>query len=144
MPQKENYKNNLKYSNYNNLRISTYTSIEDLEFQIRKEQNVPFDLVINLSDLFTYSIKNNTLYINKYDLNLANIFKNSYTIEIKENKNKTDKEILEELKKSLSNFDMSYRKVNKNKYYYLNNDNVNSTNLDKIYDNIKTKILKKK
>jgi len=144
MTQNETYKNNLKYANYNNLRISTYTTIESLEEQIKKEQNVPFDLIINLSDLFTYSIENNILYTNKYDLNLANIFKNSYIMEIKESKNKTDKEILEELKKSLLNFDMSYRKVNEDKYYYLNNDNLDSTNLDKIYDNIKTKILKKK
>ena len=58
------------------LMLDDYDSIENLNVQLQYQHNVPYSLIIDASDLYTYKICNGKIEVEKYNLNLKSMFPN--------------------------------------------------------------------
>lgn len=121
-----------------NSRFDTYETLDNLIDKIKEENNVPFNLIINMSSLFTYENNN----ISKYNLDLNTLFPNSYIINISKCNISTQKELLELLKNMLLIYNNAYI-ANNNKYYQLLNNNVQEITINETCKDIKKLLLEK-
>ena len=123
-------------SSYNdNIKFTNYDTIEELERILNQQQEVPFKLIIDLSELYNYKIDNNSIIKESYNINLNEIFPNSHVIKI----NNLSKKSLEEL----SSFLKLYKDINNlyayqnEKYYYIENNEIKSQDLENTCDKVK-------
>lgn len=126
------------YKGINNVRIDGYDTIEQLKKIIDQEKNVPFDLIIDASNLFKYD--NNDIV--SYNLSLKDIFKDSTIIKIENGNIKKQKEFLGILKEKLVTYNNAYIHLN-DQYYYLNKEEMDSLSINDTCQNIKKMLLKK-
>lgn len=89
------------YTNIVGYRFSNYTTIEELENELKKESHVPFDIIINASNQQDFIISNNKISTKDFDLSLNLLFPNSHIINIPINQSIDEKEMLIELKEQL-------------------------------------------
>jgi len=95
------FKKIFPYTNITGYRFFNYSTIEDLEKQLEKEQHVPFDLIINAANLQEFIISNNQISTKNYDLNLQSLFSSSHIINLNINQDKDEKELLTIIKETL-------------------------------------------
>lgn len=127
-------------NNNHNLKFVSYNTTEELIKKLHEEIAIPFKIIIDLSELYEYKLDNNSISKEEFNINLNKIFPNSYIIRIKEYTKKS----LEELSQFLKN----YQKINNvyayknNNYYYFDENEIKSKNLDDTCNKIK-RMLKK-
>lgn len=126
----------IKSRKQDNVKLQGYSSNKNLESILKKEKNIPFNLVIDLSDLYTFSIDNNQINAIKYHLNLKDIFPNSKIINI-HNLNDDELENINNLVK-----EQEYAYVKGNTFYHLEDGKVITTDFEDTCNNFR-KILKK-
>lgn len=118
--------------------ILKYETIEMLKTNLNSLRDIPFKLVLNLSELYNYKIENDKVKVSNYSLNLNKLFPNSAIIRIQGfNINKSDKEVKEYL--------LKYRDaiVNRgNSYYYNNSDNIECSDVDNICKQLKRRLIR--
>ena len=95
------FKNIFPYTNIVGYRFFNYTTIEELENELKKESHVPFDIIINTSNLQEFLITNNQISTKEYNLSLNLLFPNSNIINIPINQDIDEKEMLIKLKEQL-------------------------------------------
>lgn len=122
--------------NYN-LKFTKYDTISELENILLSQKEIPFKLIIDLTELYKYDIKNNDITKENYKINIKDYFSNSHIIKI----NNLSKKSLIELREYLLKFDNEYVYQNEN-YYYLENDDIKSNDFENICNSMK-KLLKK-
>lgn len=120
-----------------NLKFVDYNSIEELKKILYWQKDIPFKIVIDLSELYDYKIINNQIEKEEVNINLKEYFPNSYIIRIPNLSTKS----LEELSDFLKNTDNLYAYQN-NKYYYIENEEIKYNDLDDTCFKIK-KLLRK-
>ena len=123
-----------------NLQFWKYDTIKEILDLLKEEVGIPFNLIVNLSELYTYKVVNNEIIKEKYELGLKEIFPNSYIVNISDMSNK-DIEFITELLKKYINIDKQsiYRNHN---YYRLEEGEIVESNLDGVC-NIMRKVLKR-
>ena len=135
--------NNFSYKgqDYDENYVTNYSSISSLEHSLSWLKDVPFKLIIDLSNIYDYEIINNKIVTKNHDLNLEKLFPNSYIIKIT-NFNITDLKLIKEflLKYNQKN-KISIININKN-YYYLDDNNLQNKDLDSTCNYVK-KLIKK-
>lgn len=133
-------KNKEKYfpkDNYN-LKFVNYETIDDLEKILSSNKDIPFKLIIDLSEIYLYETKNNSISKKIYNLNLQEYFKESKIIRINNLSSKT----LDELTLILKENNDLYAYQN-DKYYYIDNDDIKSDDLENTCNKLK-RLLKNK
>lgn len=137
---KEDLKKYFPKENYN-LKFTDYDTIEDLEKILLQQKDIPFKIIIDLSELYKYKINNNGISKELYDLKLNEYFPNSHLIRIS-NLSKRKLEELSEYLNSIQTTENLYAYQNK-KYYYLENNELKSDNLENTCKKVK-RLLKTK
>lgn len=130
---------NFPYTNISRTRFDKYETLEELKKIIEEEKHVPFDLIIDVSSLFEYQDNN----ITEYNLDLKELFPNSYIINISKYDLNSEKEFLNHLKQKLLTYNNAYIQTNKNKYHSIENEGIKESNLEETCDGIKKILLKK-
>lgn len=128
-----------KQRNYN-LKLIHYITISDLKKILNEQKNIPFKLIIDLSEPYEYHFTEESVKKEPIDLNLSEIFPNSRIIRIK-NLSKKSLEELSTFLKTNQDYNSLYAYQN-NAYHYLEDNKVTSDNLENTCSKIK-KILRK-
>lgn len=116
-----------KYRNSNDsIILSEYDTIKELEMHLNFEKQVPFNLIIDLSNLFSIRLDNNKIELLNYKLYLENIFPNIPIINIHDF-SKENKETMKNFLENNTNNNYGYKSYN---YYHIKNNN-----LEEIYPN---------
>ena len=130
-----------KYLNKINIprnMILKYETIEMLKTNLNSLRDIPFKLVLDLSELYNYKIENDGVKVSNYLLDLKNLFPGSVIIRIQGfNINKSDKEVKEYL--------LKYRDaiVNRgNSYYYNNSDNIEILDVGNACKQLKRRLIR--
>lgn len=131
---KEKYFPNHNY----NLKFMSYETVSDLEKNLLSQKELPFKLIIDMSELYDYKISNDSITKESYNLGLDKYFPNSKIIKISNLSNKSLEELSEYLKNNLEKIYAYYD----NKYYYKENTQINFETLENACGKIK-KLLKK-
>lgn len=76
------FENFFPSTNSSNLLFRSYDSIKELEGYITKEGKVPFDLIVDLSNLYQYDFQDGRLTMEKYNIDLQRIFPNSEIVKV--------------------------------------------------------------
>ncbi len=136
-----------------NTRFVSYKTIQELMNEINKEKNVPFDVIIDISSLYEYSVIDGTIISKKNDINLKEIFPNSYVIKIDDFGNKSKKELLEILREKLLIYNETYSYIRRNgpqfgnmnddDFYVLKDDKIAMADINDAYKNIRKVLLKR-
>lgn len=134
----QKFKDFFPYEKTHNVLFETYKSLCELNEKINSEKHVPFDIIIDLSSLIQYD-----QIVTPYQLKLKELFPNSYIINILNGESKSELELLKLLKEKLQTYQEAYAYTNK-KYYYLNEDNIESSNLEDTCNHIRKLVLKTK
>lgn len=132
----EEFKKYFPSNNYN-LKFTKYDTINELENILKNQKDIPFKLIINLSQLYKYSIKNEIITKENYKLNINDYFPNSQIVKV----DNLSKKSLEELSVYLHNLDNHYA-YQEETYYYLEDNDIKSMDLETTCNKIK-KLLKK-
>lgn len=66
----------------NSLLLDSYENLSQLETSLNYNKNIPYNLVINMSNLFKYEIKDNKIVTTNYKLNLDKSFKDTPILDI--------------------------------------------------------------
>lgn len=135
--------NNFSYDNqvYDENYVVNYTTLNSLENSLIWLKDVTFNLIIDVSELYDYEIKDNKIITKNHDLNLKMLFPNSYIIKITNFNSNNLKYIKDFLLNCKKNNQMSIINLNKN-FYYLGNDSLQEKDLDSTCNYIK-KFIKK-
>ena len=127
--------NNNELSNIykkDNIFITKYNTLNDLESLLKVYNYIPFDLIINMSSLVKLSNNN----IETFNLDLKKYFKNSRIINVKD----LSKEHNQDFHKYLDNNEIyGYYK---NNFYYLKDNNIYQDNCNNFCDKAKRLIKK--
>lgn len=137
---------NSSISNDSNVRVEGYSSIDELETLIAEERNVPFDIVINLSNLQTYDINDTQINCQEYHLDLKKYFPNSYLINFSLFTNIIKQQQQISLKHERVEVDKIYGielSPQLEKYYSLENGVFQKSSIENIENEIKKVLLKK-
>lgn len=128
--------------NYDENYVANYTTLSSLESSLLWLKDVPFNLIIDLSELYNYEIKDNKIITKNYNLNLKELFPNSNIVKITDFKNINDLKIIKD-------FLLKYKKENEipiiimsKKYYYLDNNILQTKDTEHTCDYIK-KLIKR-
>ena len=78
--------NKIKKENYNIIETREYKSIKDLEYILEEYQEIPFNLIIDLSELSIYEVKDNKMERTIYDLELQKKFPKTLVYNFEEDK----------------------------------------------------------
>lgn len=111
-----NFKNAFSKEN-RNLKLIKYDTILELEKILSSQKEIPFKIIIDLSELYEYKISDNVISKEVYNLKLSEYFKNSHIIRIN-NLSRYSLKQLEEYLKKTENLNNSYA-YRDNKYYYM-------------------------
>ncbi len=123
-----------KYS----LKFTNYDTIEQLEETLLRQKDIPFKIIIDLSEIYEYKVSNNSFSKKVYNLKLSEYFPGAHIIRI----NNLSKKSLEELSKVLKENNESYG-YQSNKYYYIEDNDIKSQDLSNTCNKI-IKLLKNK
>ena len=136
-----------------NIRCAHYETIEKLKREINSEQNVPFDIIIDMSSLYDYKIECDKIISEKIDIDFKEIFPDSYVIKINDFGSKKQIEILKILKEQLLKYNEAYGYIKPVKYYFgvddeddfyrVKGDSVGTTDVNDIYKNVRRVLIKK-
>ena len=110
------------------LNFVNYDSVEELEKILLKQKEIPFKLIIDLSELYKYKISEKSISKEPVSLKLDVYFPQSHIIRIGNLSNRNLEELFSYLKQ-VHNFTKLYA-YQANKYYYLENNDLKSDNLD--------------
>lgn len=125
-------------NNYN-LKFKSYETNDDLEQILLLQKDIPFKLIIDLSEQYNYKNCNNSITKESYNIELNKYFPNSKIIKINNLSNNSLEELLVYLKSNLNNV-YAYQD---DKFYYSENSELKSDNLEKTCGKIK-QLLKNK
>lgn len=79
--------------NYRYLKFTSYKTKEELEKELLRQKDIPFKVIIDLSNLYEYKISNDVVTKEKVELNLSEYFPNSHIVKINdESNNKLEQE----------------------------------------------------
>lgn len=132
----ENKKLQQKISSYNDsIKFKSYDTIEELTRTLNYQKEVPFKIIIDLSELYNYKIENNSIVKEKSNINLREIFPNSHIIKI-ENLSKKGLEELSNFLKENKDINNVYAYQDK-KYHYLENDEIKKDDLENTCEKVK-------
>lgn len=73
------------------IKIQEYETIDELNQILKRQQEIPFKIIIDITELYDYSIQNNGINKKEITLNLEDLFPNSKIIKIKLLSNKKKK-----------------------------------------------------
>lgn len=132
----EEFKEYFPSNNYN-LKFTKYDTISELESILKNQKDISFKLIIDLSELYKYSVENSVITKENYKLNISDYFPNSKIIKI----GNLSKKSLEELSVYLHSFDNHYAYQNET-YYCLEDNDIKSMDLESTCNKLK-KLLKK-
>lgn len=68
--------------NYRYLKFASYKTKEELEKELLRQKDIPFKVIIDLSNLYEYKISNDVITKEKVELNLSEYFPNSHIVKI--------------------------------------------------------------
>lgn len=125
---------------YGRVCLYDYTTLGYLETSLFQVKDISFKLIIDLSEICDYEIKENEVNIKMHDLNLKERFPNSHIVKIS---HLTDKKSLEELKKYLitykNNEELSilHDSSDQKSYYYLEERQVKKKDFEETCNHIK-------
>lgn len=108
------------------IRLVQYETIDNLKQILIRQQEVPFKIIIDISDLYDYQIEENKLLKKEINLELEKLFSESKIIKIKNLSKVGREELINYLKQS---FNMLYAYQNK-KYHSIENNELKSEDLD--------------
>lgn len=111
--------------NNSNLQFIRYNTLEELKKELECEKNIPFKLIIDLTELYNYDIIDNQIKKENINLDLKDLFPNAHVIKIKD----LSKKSLKELSTFLYEYQDLYAYSN-SKYYYLNENEIKSDDLE--------------
>ena len=127
----EDLQNNYHY------KYLSYRTIEELEEKLKSQINIPFKLIIDVSQLFNYRIEENRMILEEYNIDLKSLFPNSNIIKVK----CVSEKKIEEIKNLLiENNDLIV--YENGKYYSYEDNNIISMNQKETCKKIK-KMLKR-
>lgn len=119
------------------IKCTKYETLEELEKIIINQKEIPFKIIIDISELFEYKINDNEILKLPYNLNLHEYFPNTHIIRITNLSTKT----LGELSSFLQDKENTYA-YNQNQYYHFDNETLIENNLENTCLKIK-KLLKR-
>lgn len=129
----------LSKDNYN-IKLNSYNTTEELEKILLKQRKIPFKIIIDLTELYEYKVSDDAITKEPVTLKLDEYFPNSHIIRIGNLSRMSLKELSNFLIKIQNSSDLyAYQS---NKYYYLNDDEIKSDNLENTCGKIK-RLLKK-
>lgn len=137
--EKENFKTYFPKEEHN-LKFTCYDTINKLEKIISEQKEIPFKIIIDISELYEYKTDNNVISKQQYKLNLNEYFPNSHIIRIDNLSNKSIKELSMYLT-NLQSYDNLHAYQN-NRYYYIDNNEIKYNDLENTFIKIK-KLLRK-
>lgn len=133
----DNEKLEIENSN-SNIRTMKYETYEELNKMLLEQQDIPFKIIIDITQLFDYNIENKEIKRKEIVLELEKIYPNSRIIRIGNLSNKRKEEIIEFLKRYT---EIVYAYQNKN-YYSLQSNELLIQNQDELLLNIKRLLVK--
>lgn len=126
------------------LRFISYSSLEELKKILGNQKDFPFNLIIDISDLFEYDIGVKNIKKNSINLELEKLFPDSKIVRIG-NLSKKSLEQLSNFLKSTQNYDIKYAynpQDQKEAYHYLEQNEVKNINQEDVCTQI-VRLLKK-
>lgn len=119
-------------------KILKYVAIKDLLINLNSLRDIPFKLVLDLSELYNYKIENDEVKVSDYLVDLKKLFPSSVIIRIQGfNINKSDEEIKEYL--------LKYRDVivSRGNFYYHNSlDNVECIDTNNMCKKLRRRLIR--
>jgi len=128
------FKSLFRSNNYN-LKFTSYDTIEQLNKVLDKQKDIPFKIIIDLSNLYEYNIQETSISETPVHLNLNNFFPNSRIIKIEDLSKQTLEQLSHFLKTNQENQNL-YAYKNDN-YYYIDNGEIKSNNLENTCNKVK-------
>lgn len=123
-----------------NLKLTNYSTTEELEKILLKQRKIPFKIIIDLTELYEYKVSDDTITKESVTLKLDEYFPNSHIIRIGNLSRMSLEELSNFLKNTQNSSDLyAYQS---NKYYYLNDHEIESDNLENTCGKFK-RLLKK-
>lgn len=120
--------------NYN-LKFTNYDTIDELKEILLCQKEIPFKIVIDLSELYEYKVLNDNISKEVVTLKLEEYFPNSHIIKIGTQYKRNLEEVVSYLK-SFQGFDNLYT-YQDGYYYYLENGEIKSDNLENTCGKVK-------
>lgn len=117
----------LSKDNYN-IKLTNYNTTEELDKVLLKQRNIPFKIIIDLTELYEYKVSDDTITKESVTLKLDEYFPNSHVIRIG-NLSKMSLEELSNFLRNIQNRSDLYA-YHGNKYYCLEEDEIKSDNLE--------------
>lgn len=88
--------------NHRYLKFTSYKTKEELEKELLRQKDIPFKVIIDLSNLYEYKIYNDAVSKENVELNLSEYFPNSHIVKINDSdNNKLQEETCVKIKKLL-------------------------------------------
>jgi len=146
------FKEKFEKNRSDNTRFVDYNTLEELKKKLDREENVPFDIIIDISSLYEYSIDNGQITSKKIDIDFKELFPDSYVIKIEDYGKISDKELLEILKEKFVTYNKSYGYIRKNKnalyarredFYTVEDDAISTLDVNDACKNIRRVLVKK-
>lgn len=137
-----------------NFAFTYYSTIDGIKDMLQRRKDIPYDLVIDYTDLYEYKVQEDKIKQVKYEIDLKSIFNNSLIMRFN-NVFINDRVMLLHLKEKLLYYDYYYVYTLGNgtsniinKYKYLVNsvsgeEMATSTDLNSIYKKIKKLVIEK-
>lgn len=117
----------LTEDNYN-IKLTNYNTTEELDKVLLKQRNIPFKIIIDLTELYEYKVSDDAITKESVTLKLDEYFPHSHIIRI----GNLSRMSLEELSNFLRNIQnpSDLYAYHGNKYYCLEEDEIKSDNLE--------------
>ena len=115
------------------VKLVQYETIDNLEQILIRQQEIPFKIIIDITELYEYTFKNEKIIKKETKINLEELYPNSIIIRIKNLSNKRKEELLAYLKEYQS---LIYA-YQYNKYYSYNEGTLDEQNQEEIFSRIK-------
>ena len=119
--------------------LYAYEKIGTLKTHLAYEKDIPFSLIVNMSNLYTYTVTDNKIIPVKYNLELEKIFPDVPIVNIGDFAN-CDKEVITDYLRTMNGNTYA---CNIDKYYYLKDDEVKYGYVNDTFNDIK-KLIKTK
>jgi len=139
--ESKDFKESFPEKNYN-LKFTTYSTTSELEKILFTQKDIPFKIIIDLSELYEYKVTNNSISKEKVTLKLKELFPNSHIIRIDNLSKKSTEELFQYLKKVQDNNNLYL--YQKEKYYHLESEEIKKENLENTCRRIKRLLRSKK
>lgn len=130
-----------------NLYLQSYSTLASIEEQLKVLDKIPFKLIIDISELYDYSIQDNNINTINHNLNLNELFPNSTIVKIRylsrSDEFRTIRKLLMAFKND-ANIPIIYNKYD-SKFYFKNEvDKIEKAECEETCDYIKKQLIIKK